>query len=225
MPVFFEMTSSFYPTTLPLLDSLTSTLCHMHCPSNRIITTMPEAEYCNKVAIMRTLFPSLDCGQFTTLEHKLKNALISVCLIVILSLIIVMPSYINASSNPPVLFRKGSSSYVTPYSEWLKNSWLWWIGIPNNEHPFPNYDSKTCSVHQQGPVWYLPDVEPTGQLTHASVKYSCEISKGKAIFFPLTQSSCWLANPEFKKFSNKLAPDPESDQALKTCAISQVFVK
>jgi hypothetical protein len=129
MPVFFEMTSSFYPTTLPLLDSLTSTLCHMHCPSNRIITTMPEAEYCNKVTIMRTLFPSLDCGQFTTLEHKLKNALISVCLIVILSLTIVMPSYINASSNPPVLFRKGSSSYVIPYSEWLKNSWLWWIGI------------------------------------------------------------------------------------------------
>ena len=57
--------------------------------------------------------------------------------------------------------------------------------IPNNEHPFPNYDSKTCSVHQQGPVWYLPDVEPTGQVTHASVKYSCEIPKGKAIFFPL----------------------------------------
>jgi hypothetical protein len=42
----------------------------------------------------------------------------------------------------------------------------------------------------------------------------------KAIFFPLSQSSCWLANPEFKKFSNKLAPNPESDQALKTCAVS-----
>ena len=133
---------------------------------------------------------------------------------------IVTPSYINASGTTPMPFRKDSSPYGTPYSEWLKNWWLWWIGIPNNQHPFPKYDPKTCSVHQLGPVWYLPDVEPTGQLTHASVKYSCEIPKGKAIFFPLSTSSCWLANPEFKKYSNKLAPNPESDQALKTCAIS-----
>jgi hypothetical protein len=72
-------------------------------------------------------------------------------------------------------FQSGSLPYGTPYSDWLKNWWLWWIGIPNNEHPFPNYDPKTCSVHQQGPVWYLPDVEPTGPVPTASVKYSCEI--------------------------------------------------
>lgn len=117
-------------------------------------------------------------------------------------------------------FRKDSSPYGTPYSEWLKNWWQWWIGIPNNEHPFTNYDPKTCPVHQNGPVWYLPDVEPKGQLTHASVEYSCSIPKGKAILFPLSTSICFLGNPEFKQFSNKLAPDPKADQALKTCAIS-----
>lgn len=37
--------------------------------------------------------------------------------------------------------------------------------------------------------------------------------------FPLSHSSCWLANSEFKKFSNKLAPNT-SDNELKTCAIS-----
>jgi hypothetical protein len=52
------------------------------------------------------------------------------------------------------------------------------------------------------------------------VQYSCEIPKGKAIFFPLSTSSCWLNNPEFKKYSNKLAPDPQADEALKTCAVS-----
>jgi len=149
----------------------------------------------------------------------LKDAL-SVCLVAIFSLVIVTPSYINAASSPSVPFQKDSSPYGIPYSEWLKNWWLWWIGIPNNEHPFPKYDPKTCMVHQQGPVWYLPDVEPTGQLTHASVKYSCDIPKDKAIFFPLSQSSCWLANPEFKKYSNKLASNPDSDQDLKTCAVS-----
>jgi hypothetical protein len=133
----------------------------------------------------------------------------------------VTPSYIYASSNTPaVLLHQGSLPYGIPYADWLKNWWQWWISVPNNEHPFPYYDPKTCSALQHGPVWYLPDVEPKGSLTHASVKYSCEIPKGKAIFFPLSTSACWLANPEFKKFNNKLAPNPESDQALKKCAIS-----
>ncbi len=150
----------------------------------------------------------------------MKNASIFVCLTVMLLLIILTPSYINAASKALMPFRKDSSPYGTPYSEWLKNWWQWWIGMSDNEHPFPNYDPKKCSVHQQGPVWYLPDVEPQGQLTHASVKYSCEIPKGNAILFSLSSSSCWLGNPEFKKYSNKLAPDPSADQALKTCAIS-----
>jgi hypothetical protein len=33
-------------------------------------------------------------------------------------------------------------------------------------------------------------------------------------------SSLSTSNPGFKKYSNKLAPNPESDQALRTCAIS-----
>jgi hypothetical protein len=126
--------------------------------------------------------------------------LILVCLTVMLSLMILTPSFIKASSNAPKFFREGSSPYGTPYSEWLKNWWLYWVSIPNNEHPFAaNYDPKTCSVHQLGPVWFLPDAEPKGPQTHAAIKFSCEIPKDKAIFFPLSQSSCWLGNPEFKR--------------------------
>lgn len=33
-------------------------------------------------------------------------------------------------------------------------------------------------------------------------------------------SSLSTSNPEFKKYSNKLAPNPESDQAVRMCAIS-----
>ena len=137
-----------------------------------------------------------------------------------LTSVILTPSYIKASSNNPTFYQKDSSPYGLPYAEWLKVWWQWWLGIPNNEHPFVNYDSKTCSVHQQGSVWFLPDVEPKGQTTHASVEFSCEIPNDKSILFPLSQSSCWLGNPEFKRFTNKLAANPQADQELKTCAIS-----
>ena len=147
------------------------------------------------------------------------NALVLYSLTIILASIILAPSYLKASGSAPTFFQTDSSPYGTPYSEWLKNWWQWWIGIPNDDHPFTNYDSKTCPIHQNGSVWFLPDVEPKGQATHASVQYSCEIPKGKAIFFPLSQASCWLGNPEFKRYSNKLAPNPESDEELKICAI------
>ena len=70
---------------------------------------------------------------------------------------------------------------------------------PLNEHPYTNYDSKTCPINQHGPVWFLPDVEPKGQSTTANVTFSCQIPLGKAIFFPISQSACWLNNPQFKQ--------------------------
>jgi hypothetical protein len=158
-------------------------------------------------------------SSLTIASNNLKTVFVLCCLTIIFISIVLMPSSIKAVSSAPTFFRTNSSPYGTPYSEWLKNWWQWWIGIPNDQHPFTNYDSKTCPVHQMGPVWYLPDVEPKGQATHASVQYSCNIPQGKAIFFPLSQASCWLGNPEFKRFSNKLAPNPESDQELKICAI------
>jgi hypothetical protein len=151
----------------------------------------------------------------------LKNVfLILICLTVILPLIILTPSYIKASGNELMFFRKDSSPYGIPYSEWLKIWWHYWVGIPNNEHPAVNYDSKTCSVHQQGPVWFLPDVVAKGNDPYTLREFSCEIPKDKAIFFPLSQSSCWLGNPEFKDVRNKLASDPKVDADLKTCAVS-----
>jgi len=158
-------------------------------------------------------------SSLTIASNNLKTVFVLCCLTIIFISIVLMPSSIKAVSSAPTFFRTNSSPYGTPYSEWLKNWWQWWIGIPNDQHPFTNYDSKTCPVHQKGPVWYLPDVEPKGQATHASVQYSCNIPQGKAIFFPLSKASCWLGNPEFKRFSNKLAPNPESDQELKICAI------
>jgi hypothetical protein len=83
-----------------------------------------------------------------------------------------------------------------------------------------DYDSKKCSVHQQGPVWFLPDVVAKGNEPYTLREFSCEIPKGKAILFPLSTASCWLGTPEFNDVSNKLSSDPRVDADLKTCAIS-----
>jgi hypothetical protein len=137
-----------------------------------------------------------------------------------LSLMILWPSYIRASSNDTMFFRKDSSTYGIPYSEWPKIWWQWWVGIPNNEHPAVDYDSKKCGAHQQGPVWFLPDVVAQGNEPYTVRKFSCEIPKGKSILFPLSTASCWLGNPEFKDVSNKLSSDPKVDSDLNTCVIS-----
>jgi hypothetical protein len=141
-------------------------------------------------------------------------------LIVILSLMIAVPSYLSASTNEPTFFRKGSSPYGIPYSEWPRIWWQYWVGIPNDEHPSVSYDPTKCSVHQKGPVWFLPDVVARGNNPVTHVDFSCEIPKGKAVYFPLSTASCWLGNPEFKDVVNKFSPDPKVNAELNTCVIS-----
>lgn len=142
-----------------------------------------------------------------------------ICLTVLFSLIILTPSYLKASNNDPMFFQKDSSPYGIPYSEWPKIWWQWWLSIPNNEHPGVDYDSKKCSVHQKGPVWFLPDVVLKGNAPRVTQQFSCEIPKGKAILFPLSTGSCWLGHSEFKHVSNKVSSDPKYDVELKECAI------
>jgi hypothetical protein len=141
-------------------------------------------------------------------------------LIVIFSLMIAVPSYLSAATNEPTFFRKGSSPYGIPYSEWPRIWWQYWVGIPNDEHPSVSYDPTKCSVHQKGPVWFLPDVVARGNNPVTHVDFSCEIPKGKAIYFPLSTASCWLGNPEFKDVVNKFSPDPQVNAQLNTCVIS-----
>lgn len=137
-----------------------------------------------------------------------------------ISSISLTPSYLTASNNAPMFFQKDSSPYGVPYSEWPKIWWQYWLSIPNDQHPGVDYDSKKCSVHQQGPVWFLPDVIAKGNEPYTLRQFSCEIPIGKAILFPLSTGTCWLGLPEFKDVSNKLSSDPKIDAELKTCAVS-----
>jgi hypothetical protein len=142
-------------------------------------------------------------------------------LTLLLSSTIFTPFYSKAINNNIMFFKNNSVPYGTPYSEWPKIWWQYWLGIPNNEHPGTDYASKKCPIHQQGPVWFLPDVISKGnQVAYTLRQFSCEIPKDKAIYFPLSTGACWLGLIDFKDVSNKLAADPKNDAALKSCAVS-----
>lgn len=71
----------------------------------------------------------------------------------------------------------------TPYdSHWIEKWWIWWVAIPNDKHPAKDYsNSERCSVMQDGPVWFLPDVLPAAGI----LNYHCKVQVGKAILLPI----------------------------------------
>lgn len=102
------------------------------------------------------------------------------------------------------VFTSESSPYQTPYPEWIGKWWTWWVGIPNDVHPTNNYsDSKRCSIMQNGPVWFLPDILPG----EGKIEYTCNIPSGKAILLPLTTTIC-----------ERGIEGPLSDTELSQCA-------
>ena len=122
---------------------------------------------------------------------------------------------INASK----LFPSESAPYGIPYSEWLGKWWQYWVGIPNSEHPVPNYEPSECLINQGGPVWYLPDVVLLGDSESATQKFSCTVPPGKAIIVPVSTGSCWLGLTDYADIHDKLSADPATDSELKKCAV------
>jgi hypothetical protein len=85
------------------------------------------------------------------------------------------------------IFTVDSSPYGSPYSEWVAKWWTWWAGIPIDKHPVKDYsDPERCSVMQNGPVWFLPDIIP-GQ---GKINYNCNVPLGKALLLPITTTFC-----------------------------------
>ena len=85
------------------------------------------------------------------------------------------------------IFSKDSSPYGTPYSDWVTKWWTWWVGIPIDKHPANDYsDSERCSVMQNDPVWFLPDIIPG----EGKINYNCNVPLDKAILLPVTTTFC-----------------------------------
>ncbi len=73
------------------------------------------------------------------------------------------------------------------------------------------YESSKCSLHQQGEVWFLPDVVQPGN----TVEFYCQMPAGKSVLLPLSTSMCEYGS---EPISDKLTPDPETDSSIKSCA-------
>lgn len=83
-------------------------------------------------------------------------------------------------------FTIDSSPYGISYNEWLEKWWTWWITIPVDKHPYNDPSGpERCSMMQDGPVWFLPDITPGKKLD-----YRCNIPLGKDILIPVSVSLC-----------------------------------
>jgi hypothetical protein len=124
--------------------------------------------------------------------------------VTILSMIMLLNNMGSVLALNQGIYDSESSPYGTPYSKWIEKWWSWWVGIPNDKHPAKDYsNSERCSLMQDGPVWYLPDVLPAAEV----LNYHCDIPAGKAILLPITTTSC-----------DKGTPPTMTDDELRECA-------
>ena len=134
-------------------------------------------------------------------EHQFLSAFIAVSILTIFLILLGTASYAVGPS--PDIFSTDSVPYGIHYADWLARAWQWSVGIPSNIHPFHNYTPDKCTIHQSGPVWFLPAV-PEGKGT---VTQSCTVPAGKAIAFDIESGECDFGVREIK-----------TDQALVSCA-------
>jgi hypothetical protein len=91
-----------------------------------------------------------------------------------------------ANSNYTTLSNDSTPAGITG-KDLVAKWWTWWMGIPIDMHPLKKYpDAQRCSVMQNGPVWFLPDVLPGV----GTVNYACNVPSGKDIILPLTVTAC-----------------------------------
>jgi len=102
------------------------------------------------------------------------------------------------------IYNNDSTPYGRSYSQWIEKWWTWWAGIPNDKHPAKDYsDSERCSIMQDGPVWFLPDILPGT----VNLNYHCNVPVGKSVLIPISTTVC------DKGFNPKM-----TDVQLRICA-------
>lgn len=83
---------------------------------------------------------------------------------------------------------------------WLSKWWAWFTSIPDDIHPINKYpDLKRCSSMQNGPVYFLPNIQPGNKYN-----YECEIPHGYKILLPLTTTECENGGVEGKMDNSEL---------------------
>jgi len=90
-------------------------------------------------------------------------------------------------SSAPVLFEPDASPYGTSMERWSELIWKWIYRQPAANNPLLDQTGASCSVDQEGPVWFLPSVIPGGP--HFEGERGCTIPHQRAL---LVQTSAFL---------------------------------
>jgi hypothetical protein len=111
--------------------------------------------------------------------------------------------FVNGQTLPYKLFSTDSSAFDVSYGDWIAKWWQWNVDIPLEGHPRDSYSPEKCSLNQNGPVWFLPDILAGNE------QRTCTIPTGTAVLIPITTGACWNdGNPQFM-----------SNEEIKTCAM------
>lgn len=115
-------------------------------------------------------------------DHELSvskySNIFSLTSLLILSIASLLPISYSSAENPGV-FSTDSAPYGVPYSDWMSRWWQWNMEIPKEQHPRDNYSPEKCSINQNGPVWFLPDI------LSGTEERTCTVPAGKAILVPM----------------------------------------
>lgn len=102
-----------------------------------------------------------------------------------------LASNASADSGQSAAYARDELIYGKTYADWSVVWRQWADSLPANKHPL--FDTAPCNTGQSGPVFMLggrfcaPDINDCDSLPAERV---CEVPAGKAIYFPIVNSSC-----------------------------------
>ena len=109
-------------------------------------------------------------------------------------------SFASSSSSPfisPKGFAANPKVYGKTYGEWGAEWWKWALSFPDGMNPVQDETGEFCALGQSGHVWFL-----AGSFGLTGVERHCTIPAGKAIFYPLINTT-WVEEPGDEIFTDE----------------------
>jgi hypothetical protein len=114
-------------------------------------------------------------------DIKLYSCLVVVTVTILLISPLMVQNYLAYAAG---IYPLSSHPFGLSYGEWTTKWWRWLLSIPSSHNPLTDKYGSDCSIHQQGPVWFLT------QTAGGSVVRSCTIPPDKSILIPGVNAEC-----------------------------------
>jgi hypothetical protein len=97
-----------------------------------------------------------------------------------------------AQAHDAIFYPRDTVVFGGTYADWSAAWRQWADSLPAKHHPL--FDTADCNKGQSGPVFFLggrfcaPDINPSCE--NAPAERSCTVPNGKALYFPVLNTSC-----------------------------------